>query len=292
MKRGILLVLMLATLGLAGQAEFPSLSPTGSIEQNVGITTISIAYERPIARGRTIFGELVPFGTIWRTGAGNGTKIKFADAVVLGEKLIPAGQYSLFAIPNKRQWTIILNSDETIYGLEGYDETKDVIRFNTAVNIVDRYYESFTVAIDLINTNAELHISWENTNISFPIMTQTDKGLMKMVNEEFLSGKVNDSDALAMGAYYYHFLNMELKTALKLINRAIDLKKVSWYYDVKIDILTNRKQYKQALKTLKTAMGYVKTNPENWSEERQQSVSKEQEIRKKELLSKVKDELE
>lgn len=287
MKDCIILLLTLSTFGLMAQTEFPSLSPKGSIEQNVGITTISITYERPIARGRAIFGELVPFGKLWRTGAGNGTKIKFDDDVIIDDKVVTAGQYSLFAIPDKQEWTIILNSDAAMYGLEGYDENKDVIRFKTKVKITDRYYESFTIDIDLLEANSELNISWENTRVSFEINTQTDKHLVKMVNEEFLSGKVEDSDVLAMGADYYYFLDMELETALKLINKAIELRKVSWYYDLKIDLLTKKNRYEEALETLKTAMDYVKINPENWTEERQRSVSEGQERKMKDLLGKI-----
>lgn len=288
MKDCIILLLTLSTFGLMAQTEFPSLSPKGSIEQNVGITTISITYERPIARGRTIFGELVPFGKLWRTGAGNGTKIKFDDDVIIDDKVVTAGQYSLFAIPDKQEWTIIINSDAAMYGLEGYDKTKDVIIFKTEANTSERYYESFTVDIDLLEANAEINISWANTRVSFPIKTQTDKRLLKMVNEELLTGKVKDADVLATGADYYYFLNMESDTALKLINIAIDLRKVSWYYDLKIDILTKRKQYKEAIETLKTTMDYVKTNPENWTEERQRSVSEGQERKMKDLLGKIK----
>lgn len=288
MKVYLLLLLTLSAVGLVAQTEFPSLSPKGSIEQKVGITTISIEYERPIARGRTIFGELIPYGKLWRTGAGNGTKIKFDDAVVIDDTVLPAGQYSLFTIPDKQEWTIILNSDPTIYGLEGYDKTKDVIRFKTKVKITDSDYESFTVDIDLIEANAELNISWENTRVTFEIKTQTDKRLMKMVKEEYLSGNVEDPDLLAVGADYYYFLNTELETALKLISRAIDLRKVSWFYDLKIDLLTKRKQYKEALKTLKTAIDFVKTNPENWTDERRLMVSEAHAIKMKDLLSKIK----
>lgn len=287
MKVYLILLLTLYTFGLVAQTEFPSLSPKGSIEQKVGITTVSIAYERPIARGRIIFGKLVPFEALWRTGAGNGTKIKFDNDIVIDDKLIPAGQYSLFTIPGKKEWTIILNSDNTIYGLEGYDKTKDVIRFKTEVNTTNRYYESFTIDIDLLETNSELNISWENTRVSFPIMTQSNERLMKMVNEEFLSGKVKDSDVLAMGADYYYYLDIELETALKLINKAIELRKVSWYYDLKIDLLVRRKQYEEAIKTLELAMKYVKNNPGNWSEERLRRVSEAHEIKMKDLLNKV-----
>lgn len=288
MKTYPILLLTLITFGLSAQKEFPSLSPKGNVEQKVGITTISIEYERPLARGRTIFGELVPYKALWRTGAGNGTKVKFEDDVVIANKVISAGQYSLFTIPDKQEWTIILNSDATIYGLGGYDESKDVVRFKTKAKTTDRYYESFTVDIDLIEADAELNISWENTRVTFGIQTQTNKRLMKMANEEFLSGKVKDSDILAMGADYYYFLNIELDTALEFITKAIDIKKVSWYYNLKTDILMKRKQYKEAIETLKIGIDYVKNNPENWTEEQQQSVSEQQQLKMTDLLSKMK----
>ena len=102
----------------------PVLSPEGSIRQKVGITTISVVYERPAARGRTIFGDLVPYGKLWRTGAGNCTKIKVGDDVVINDKIVPTGTYSLFAIPDQNEWTIILNTDTTLYGTQGIMKAK------------------------------------------------------------------------------------------------------------------------------------------------------------------------
>ena len=91
-----------------------------------------------------------------------------------------------------------------------------------------------------------------------------------------------------MGAEYYYFQNKDLETGLKLINKALDIEKKSWFYGLKKDILCKSKKFKEALETLKTGMDYVKTNPENWTEEQQVSVSKEQEIKMKELLSEIK----
>src|SRR5690242_7898509 len=97
------------------QNHFPDLSPKGIVKQIVGLSTIEVNYERPAARGRKIFGDLVPFDKLWRTGAGNCTKIKFSSPVTITGKKIAAGTYSLLSIPNLLQWTIILNSDTTLY---------------------------------------------------------------------------------------------------------------------------------------------------------------------------------
>jgi len=280
--------LTLISVHLIAQVNFPDLSAKGSIRQKVGFTTISIVYERPAARGRKIFGELVPYNELWRTGAGNCTRIKFDEDVLVGNTLIAAGTYALFTIPDLREWTVILNSDTTLYGTGGYDESKDIVRFNTAAEATDRYYESLTIDVDVIPDDAELTISWERTRASFEIKTETDKKVAKIVNEQLLSGKVKDAQTLAMGAEYYYFLGRDLETGLALINKAMDISTTSWYYALKVDILTKQKRYDEAIETLKRNMAFVKTNPENWTEGELGHVLKGQEIQMKELQSKIK----
>lgn len=288
MRNLLVISLVFIGIGLSAQVDFPALSPRGSIHQKVGTTAISVTYERPAARRRRIFGELVPYDKLWRTGAGNCTKIKFDDDVYIASKLIRAGTYSLLTIPGQQEWTVILNSDTTLYGTAGYDESKDVVRFQTKSEPTSRYYESLTIDIDVIPDNALLNISWEKTRISFEIKTGTDKEITRMVNDQLLSGKINDPQALAMGAEYYYFLGRDLETGLALVNRAIDIKESSWYYSLKVDILTRSKRYAEAIETLKINMAYVKTNPENWSKEQLDNVLKEQQLQMKELRRKIK----
>lgn len=289
MKKILLIItLTLACLDLIAQVSFPSLSPPGSIHQKVGLTTISVTYERPAARGRKIFGELVPYNQLWRTGAGNCTKVRFDGDVFIDDKLIYAGTYSLFSIPGLTDWTVILNSDTTLYGTGGYDERKDIVRFKVKAEVTDRYYESFTIDIDVIPDNAELNILWEKTRVRFAINTGTDERIKKMVNDELLPGKIKDQQLLAMGAEYYYFLGQDLETGLALVNRALDIQTSSWYYSLKVDILTKSKRYNEAIETLKATMAYVKTNPENWSKEQLENVLGGQELQMKELKSKVK----
>jgi hypothetical protein len=280
--------LTLIGFNVTAQLRFPDISPKGNISQNVGVTTISVIYERPAARGRKIFGELVPYNKLWRTGAGNCTKIRFSDNVLIENKLIQAGTYSLYTIPDLQAWTIILNSDTTLYGTGGYNEGKDIVRFRANAKDTERYYESLTIDIDVIPNNAEINISWENTNVTFEVKTETDKKIAKMVNEQLLSGKVKDPQLLAMGAEYFYFLGRDLETGLALVNQAIDIKTSSWYYALKVDILTKSKKYSEAIETLKVNMAYVKTNPENWSKKELENVLEGQEIQMKELQIKIK----
>ncbi len=287
MRNLLVVTLMLIRFDLIAQV-FPALSPQGIIHQKVGAVTISVIYERPAARGRKIFGELVPYNELWRTGAGNCTTIKFDGDVLIDNKLIHAGTYSLFSIPDLLNWTVILNSDTTLYGTGGYDERKDIIRFKAKAEVTGRYYESFTIDIDVVPDNAELNISWEKTRVNFVIKTETDKKIAKMVNDRLLSGKIKDPQLLAMGAEYYYFLGRDLETGLALVNRAIDIKPSSWYYSLKVDILLMGKRYTEAIETLKFNMAYVKTNPEDWTKEQVDNVVKGQEMQMRELQSKIK----
>jgi hypothetical protein len=289
MRNYLTALLMLLTVGLVGQPRFPVLSPEGSIRQKVGLTTISVIYERPSARGRKIFGDLVPYGKLWRTGAGNCTKIKIDGAVVIGNSVVPSGTYALLTIPGQNEWTIIFNSDTTLYGTQGYDESKDVVRFKSKPEMTVRHYESFTINIDVVQNDAELNLSWEKTHVAFKIKTETDQLVMEMVTEDLLSGKIKDPQLLAMGAEYYYFLDRDLETGIALINKALDYKQTSWYYALKVDLLTKRKQYTEAIETLKLNMAYVKTNPERWTEEQLNNVLEGQEIQMRELQKKTKE---
>src|SRR5688500_17216754 len=147
MRKLLVVAFVLSCVDLMAQVDFPNLSPQGSISQKVGLTTISVIYERPAARGRKVFGELVPYNQLWRTGAGNCTKVRFIEDVLIGNKWIRVGTYSLFTIPSEQEWIVILNSDTTLYGTGGYDERKDLVRFKTKAQATSRYYESFTIDI-------------------------------------------------------------------------------------------------------------------------------------------------
>ena len=169
-------------------ALFPVASPMGHISQMIGNTKLEIEYERPLARKREIFGGLVPFNQVWRTGAGASTKIKFSKAVVVEGQSIPPGRYSLFTIPGADTWVVILNSDTTIYGTYGYDRVKDVARFVVTPTLSNRFYEALTIDIDLVQSNARLYLSWTNIQIDFSITTTTASDAMKFIEEQLLTG--------------------------------------------------------------------------------------------------------
>lgn len=247
MRSYVLLFFLLLNYSSFAQTNFPELSPKGIVLQKIGLTTISIAYERPASRGRQIFGGLVAYDKLWRTGAGNCTKISFSNPVIINNKKIDRGVYSFFTIPGKKYWTIILNSDTTLYGTSNYDKQKNVVVFQTNSRQSSRFYESLTFDIDVIPNNANIYISWGNTQISFKVDTQIDKLTDEFIEQNLLTDKSNESDEYAFAAEYYYYLDKNLDKALLLIDKALAKRNDAWYYGQKIDILEKQKKYQEAI---------------------------------------------
>jgi hypothetical protein len=128
--KSILIVLLLVgsmSSAFAQQIQMPQASPSAKIAQQVGLSNVSVDYSRPSTKGRKIFGELVPFGEVWRTGANGATLLTFSTDVIISGKNVPAGQYALYAIPNKSEWTMILSKNTKLWGAIGYNESDDLV---------------------------------------------------------------------------------------------------------------------------------------------------------------------
>lgn len=275
------LVLLFLVLGIgesSAQHIFPNLSPKGRIEQRVGLTDIKIEYERPAARGRKVFGNLVDYGKLWRTGAGNCTKISFNQPVTIANTSIQPGTYSIFTIPGKTEWTVILNTDTSLYGNSGYNQQKDVIRFKVTPTTTSRYFESFTIDLDIVPNNALLYLSWEKTQISFRIETETEKNVTNFISQQLLSNQSTNTDDYANAAEYHYYLGKDLYLALTLINKAVQLKNESWYYRQKIDILEKLKKYKEAIECAELAIA-LNQERADWDAESKERSKKEYEQR-------------
>jgi tetratricopeptide (TPR) repeat protein len=266
-------ILILATTSAGfSQILFPDLSAKGKLEQKVGFTIISVEYERPAARGRIVFGKLVPYGKLWRTGAGNCTKIRFSDPVYVDNKRINQGTYSLFTIPDKNEWTIILNSDTTLYGTSAYDDKKEMCRFKTQPQLVNRYHESFTIDIDVIPNNARIYLSWTTIQVSFGVLTESDKRVDDFIASKLFTGESKNSEEYAMAAEYKFYLDKNLDQALLLIDEAIAGKSESWYYRQKIDILEKQGKYKEAINCANRVIVIIQNRAEWDLNTRQQSI--------------------
>ncbi|NHF58272.1 DUF2911 domain-containing protein [Flavobacteriaceae bacterium TP-CH-4] len=250
MKNKILGLCFFTSIFLSAQNDYPypSLSPMGNISQIIGNTTIKVAYERPAVRNRQIFGHLVPWDKVWRTGAGHCTKVHFDKSVLVSGQPLTAGTYSLFTIPNPREWVIIFNADTTLYGSGRYDSAKDVARFSVVSKKTDRFYEAMTIDIDFIPNNAQFYISWANTQVSFEISTSTDERIADYIKENLLTGKSKVSDSYAGAASYLLYQGKNYKLGLELADKALALDaNNSWVYNTKIAIYEQLKLYPEAL---------------------------------------------
>jgi tetratricopeptide (TPR) repeat protein len=270
MKVALSILYALISNVVLSQTNFPALSPAGSISQEVGFTSITVDYERPAVRGRKIFGELVPYGEVWRTGAGKCTRISFDEAVVIDKKKIAAGTYSLFTVPGKDKWTIILNSDTSLYSAGRYDVAKDIVRFDVNPESSTRFYEAFTIDIDVVPNDAVIYLSWEKTSVHFMVDTGADQKTIAFIDETLMTGKSLKANEYAAAVEYYLYQGRDLDKALTLTGFAMARNsKQPWYYNLKIDVLEKQGNYADALVAAKKHVDLLEQhgNDFGWDEE-------------------------
>jgi tetratricopeptide (TPR) repeat protein len=214
-------MLMFSQLTLKAQTlKTPTPSPMQTIKQSFALTDISIEYYRPSAKGRTIFGDLVPFGKIWRTGANGATKLTFGEDVTIEGNKVPAGTYALYTIPNKDKWEILFYKDLKLGGnVNDYNKENELFRISSNVVKMSDKVETFTINVSDINpSNCKIELTWENTKVSFSVNADIDAVVMK--NIENLMEK--DSRPYYQAASYYFENNKDLKKALEWINKAVE----------------------------------------------------------------------
>jgi len=164
-----ILLVIPALCGIAQETFKPRASPMTIAATRYKNTYVKITFGQPQKKGREIFGALVPFGQLWRTGANEATEITLTKDLYVNGIILKPGTYSLFTIPDKIKWTIIINSELGLWGSYNYNQKLDVMRFDVPVQNLDEVYEAFTIKIDQNNDKAELSMIWDRTKISIPI---------------------------------------------------------------------------------------------------------------------------
>ncbi len=174
MRTGLFLCVLLTSLAaMAQDASKPRPSPLAVVSSRYKDTYLKVTYSQPHKRGRAIFGGLVPYGQVWRTGANEATEITVTRDIKINGLDLKAGSYSLFTIPQKDTWTIILNSELGLWGAYNYNSKLDVLRFDLPVTPVTEFvYEAFTVLIDPRNARADLILAWDRSKVIVPIQFQ------------------------------------------------------------------------------------------------------------------------
>ncbi len=201
------------------QLKTPAPSPTQTVKQDFGLGSIELSYSRPAMKGRKIFGDLVPFGNVWRTGANSATLLTFTDEVSIGGKKVPAGKYGLLSIPNKDSWTLIISKQLDVTSPAAYKAESDVVRVDVNTMKLAEKTESFTIQFANVKpTSCELHVMWENTAVSLPISTDVDTKVMGQIDQ--MMNK--DTRPYFNAAMYYMDNGKDLNQALSWFDKAVE----------------------------------------------------------------------
>jgi hypothetical protein len=220
MKKILLLSAIFCYSFISGQIKTPQPSPTATITQKVGVSNISVEYSRPGAKGREIFGGLVSYGKMWRTGANKATKITFNENCVFGGAKVKKGSYSLFTIPGEKEWTVVLNKNTELWGVGEYDEENQVCSIVAKAIDTKDFTESFTIDFGTFQSfSAIMSLKWANTKIDIKIESLEAKKLEKQYLELLTKGpSAND---YYNGAKFFADNTSEYEMALEWINTAI-----------------------------------------------------------------------
>ena len=172
----LLFLLITVETSFAQEAIKPRPSPLAIVSARYKNTYLKITYSQPHKKERIIFGELVPYGEVWRTGANEATEITITQDILINNLPLKAGTYSIFTIPEKDSWTIIINSDVGMWGAYNYNNKTDVLRFNVPNQLMQSaIYEAFTILIEQKNDKAELIMAWDAVQVRIPIQFNEPK---------------------------------------------------------------------------------------------------------------------
>jgi tetratricopeptide (TPR) repeat protein len=254
----LLFVFLISLTGFA-QINTPAASPSTILSQTLGLTKITVDYSRPSVKGRKIFGDLVPYGKVWRTGANKITSIKFDDEVYINGASMKAGTYGLYTIPGKGEWTIIFNRDDKQWGAYGYDIKKDIIRFNVQPIQPEQFTEQMTIDFaEFTPTTAYLSIRWESSEVRFKIEQRgIDEKIMAEIAEK-TSKPDASADTYFAAADFYCQKGIKLDQALEWANKVIEKDKEYWTYQLVARIAAKQNNCAVAIPNAEKSMELAK----------------------------------
>ena len=218
------LTAIIATYVLNAQVKTPQPSPHSTLTQVVGLTDVTVDYSRPSAKGRVIFGDLVPFGKLWRTGANANTAVPFSEDVVINGTTLKKGKYALYTTPKADMWEVIFYTDSENWGTpENWDANKVAVLVNVDPVALNNAIESFTISVgNLTNDSATLDIAWEKTMVSVKFEVPTQKTAMASIEKTLAGPTAGDYYS---SAQYFFQSNGDLNKALEYVNKATSMVK-------------------------------------------------------------------
>jgi Protein of unknown function (DUF2911) len=264
MKKYLLLLAMTAALygsALAQNLRLPQPSTPQTVKQDFGLSNIELSYSRPNVKGRKIFGDLVPFGKVWRTGANQATTLTFGDPVTIGGTTIPAGKYGLLTIPDANEWTVIITHQLDVTNAAAYKPDQDVVRLKVTPQQLGFSLETFTIVFGDVNASTlNLQLLWDNTMVQVPISTDIDTRIMGQID----NAMNKDNHPYYTAAFYYLENGKDLNNALEWFDKAIAQDPTAYYavYQ-KARCLAKMGKKQDAISTAKKSIELSKTANNN-----------------------------
>jgi len=201
----------------AQQLTTPQPSPTANIKQNFALSNIEISYSRPGVKGRKIFGDLVPYGKVWRTGANNATTITFGEEVMIGGKKVPAGKYGLLSIPGEAEWTFIITKQTDVTSPADYKQDQDLVRVTAKPETLPFSIETMMINIDNIKSNScTIGLVWDNVFAGFDVTSDVESKVMAQIK----NAMENDNKPYFNAALYYIDNGKDLNKAIEWLDKA------------------------------------------------------------------------
>lgn len=274
----VMLAVVLVNFMIEAQVKTPQSSPLAKVEQIVGLTNVQVEYSRPSAKGRTVYGDLVPYGKLWRTGANSNTTISFSEDVKIAGEVLKKGKYALFTTPKADSWDVVFYTDTNNWGLpEKWDDTKVALKVSIKPETLNKSVESFSIFLNnLTNDTGVIELSWERTMVTIPFSVPTQEMAMKSI-EKALAGP-SAADYFSSAQYYYQS-NGDLNKALTWVNNAIsnapkDRDTPFWYLRLKSLIQAKLGDKKGAIATAKESLSLsIKAGNEDYEKMNKDSIA-------------------
>ncbi|MFN6374877.1 MAG: DUF2911 domain-containing protein [Chitinophagia bacterium] len=264
MKKSILALAFLAFVFQinAQTLKTPSASTSQTVKQEFGLGSIELSYSRPNAKGRTVFGDLVPWGSVWRTGANSATTLTFSDEVTIGGKKIAAGKYGLLSIPGQSEWTIIITKQIDVTSPSAYKQDMDVVRVNVPSVSMPFPVETFMILFEKVKSNElEMMIIWESTMVSVPIKADIETKIMGQIDN--LMNK--DNKPYYASAMYYMDNNKDMNQAAAWLDKAVEQTPSAywvWYQKARCLSMLGKKAEAKAASTKSMELAKAAKNPD------------------------------
>jgi hypothetical protein len=279
MKKVFLSVLAFVSIAVTAQVKTPQASPSSKVEQVVGLTTIEVNYSRPGAKGRTVFGELVPYGTMWRTGANANTTVTFSENVKIEGKDLAKGTYALYSTPKADSWDVYFYKNTDNWGTpEKWDDSQVAVKVNVKPASTSRNIESFTISVnDITNDNATLNLEWEKTIVPIKIEVPTKETAISSIEKTLAGPKAGDYFSAAQ---YFYQSNGDSSKALIWVNQAIEIATADgkeapfWYLRQKSLIQAKLSDKKGAIESAKLSLaGAIKAGNKDYEKMNNDSIA-------------------